>query len=1209
LNNVTYGLGENVKARFVLKSFLVLLLVAMMLFPLNAVVFGGAFKNEDVSGQQDPAWPAQPFLNDTFENDTTGAAPKNWNVVGPDYSFTVDNSAAYAGSKSARFFANSTLTTPVAYRYFEEQKGLTVVAFALKVSDVSEKFAGVEIYVDDDNFNGSNIIFSSNMTIQYREQGNRTVLIRGNCSLNKWYKIEFVMNIPQRFYQIHLDDHLEIVNANFTGSITSVHRFIIRQSSPGNSTVYLDQLTGYGCVRVPDDFPTIQEAVDAAFPGQGVYVSPGRVYFESVVINKTLELIGSDNYGGRAVIDGHFNVSQRGYTNGITINATRSSDPLVSGVQVHGFIIQNSNADGIYVNGSGISIYDNIINNSRGNGIHVAGNMSLVQNNTVSNSVGCGVYLEGSNCTVKQNTINLNLWSVKCESHTKNPARENVIYQNMFIGNTHQSLPESDELLANRWNSSYPYTSDGEGGGNYWSDFCSKDEHSGVNQDQLGADGICDNWRGNQSRGAAYAQDNYPLFLILNTSQRPLQNNVRYADAVTVSGRDLPAVPNQSGFIYVNSTLGDSITYEVFPLTFSGSSWTVTIPAKNYGTEVRYCISVHAQYTVWANSTIYSYHVLDTVGPTITPPPIVRPPQPDVCQVFNVSIVVTEPLRASGVDQVILSYLDSASGTQWNGTMRLGANNTYSILLPKQCDNQTLRVTIYAYDKAGNVNNINFSITINNLANMFLVYNNAPSDDPCNVNFGVLSKGTKSSQSVAVSNSGSENLAWNVSVTKGSSWLTVNQTGGTVLPGGSSTLTMTVDTTTLQEPVDWTGELSLRANGSKQTWTIVVIAKVRWAVVDQSIGTSLAKRGERADLGSTQNYSYHVVWGQDSSDIVGGNLTIAKAGTIPINGTGWANWNYNVPSSMNAADISFPVSNANLIYVDHIDQTTSKTYIVSGPGAIVQKAPVLDTIWDRINVTISIPRSRIDVGTDANPMIDASYEFDGKHFPGAIWLSPTFHDDVGMHNITAIRIEDPSYNLTAFKSNMAQCIWDRIRILGGGVSSPTANIGESRTFWVIATYEYDNKMLKGGLPSAVRMGQLFVNVSDDVNIKMPMNWSSENDRWECTVAFDSSGTRTFIVSGVDDYQYNLTETRDSVGPQSITWEPTVGYWWTPQTAQPKPTNESTMITWQQNQLVSPETAPQFSIMILGVMLVACVSVIILWTIGTKSSRKKHGSRA
>jgi parallel beta-helix repeat protein len=222
-----------------------------------------------------------------------------------------------------------------------------------------------------------------------------------------------------------LDDCLEIRNANFTGPTDHVRRLAIRESSKfGNSTAYIDQVIGYDCIRVPEDFPTIQQGIDAAAPGQGVYVSPDRTYFESIVINKTLELIGG-NDSMHAVIDGHFNSAQA--LNGISIVGPNATD-----IQVHGFIIRNSDADGIFLSGSSIRIYDNVVDNSRGDGVHVAGPKNSVQNNTVTRSLKCGVYLESSNCTVKQNIIRLNLWGVRCENDTK--TKDNIIYQNLFVG-------------------------------------------------------------------------------------------------------------------------------------------------------------------------------------------------------------------------------------------------------------------------------------------------------------------------------------------------------------------------------------------------------------------------------------------------------------------------------------------------------------------------------------------------------------------------------------------------------------------------------------------------------------------------------------------------------------------------------------------------------------------------------------------------------
>lgn len=55
-------------------------------------------------------------------------------------------------------------------------------------------------------------------------------------------------------------------------------------------------------IRVPTDYPTIQEAINAANPGNTIYVYNGT-YYENVVVNKTVSLVGEDRYN--TVIDGN----------------------------------------------------------------------------------------------------------------------------------------------------------------------------------------------------------------------------------------------------------------------------------------------------------------------------------------------------------------------------------------------------------------------------------------------------------------------------------------------------------------------------------------------------------------------------------------------------------------------------------------------------------------------------------------------------------------------------------------------------------------------------------------------------------------------------------------------------------------------------------------------------------------------------------------
>ncbi|UCE37622.1 MAG: right-handed parallel beta-helix repeat-containing protein [Thermoplasmata archaeon] len=163
-------------------------------------------------------------------------------------------------------------------------------------------------------------------------------------------------------------------------------------------------------IIVPDDYTTIQEAIDAANPGDEIYVRENPIpYNEELIINKTVTLVGQDMYttiiNASGIVDG----------SGTVIHIT-ANDVLIQGFTVTGgdcgiycdntnwtkigyCTISKNNDYGIYMDTTNNDIIEsNIISN----------------NNLDSDSEGFGIYaLDSSAKGVWGNTISYNEVGVK----------------------------------------------------------------------------------------------------------------------------------------------------------------------------------------------------------------------------------------------------------------------------------------------------------------------------------------------------------------------------------------------------------------------------------------------------------------------------------------------------------------------------------------------------------------------------------------------------------------------------------------------------------------------------------------------------------------------------------------------------------------------------------------------------------------------------
>jgi nitrous oxidase accessory protein len=230
-------------------------------------------------------------------------------------------------------------------------------------------------------------------------------------------------------------------------------------------------------IKVPDDFRSIQEAVDEAQEGDTVEVYPGT-YLEHILVNKSVSVSGTS--GENVVVDGG--------------GAGAAFSVVGSNIHVAQFTIRNSYT-GIYVKGSNLcsvsgiwvedcnygirvsdssncTILENRVEESYpGYGINAnASHSILIENNSVSKNHFDGIgLLRSSNCTVKGNTVSDNeLYGIWIDASSMNT----IFYNNIF----RNGKQASSNTAANRWSADLK--------GNYWGDY------RGV--DRLGQDGIGD---------------------------------------------------------------------------------------------------------------------------------------------------------------------------------------------------------------------------------------------------------------------------------------------------------------------------------------------------------------------------------------------------------------------------------------------------------------------------------------------------------------------------------------------------------------------------------------------------------------------------------------------------------------------------------------------------------------------------------------------
>jgi parallel beta-helix repeat protein len=250
-------------------------------------------------------------------------------------------------------------------------------------------------------------------------------------------------------------------------------------------------------IIVPDNYTTIQEAINKASSGATIFVRKGT-YYEHLVINKTITLVGEDS--NSTVIDGYEtdNVIHI-RANNVTV---KSFTVRNSGIYLYGILVDHSTGN--------VIINNKVIYNYEGIGLLYSNGNVVCDNTILSNYDGIDLYYSSSN-VVSGNTIFLsNYDGIDLYYSSSNVVSGNVILHNnlagmslyysssnVVCGNTILSnYPGIDLALLSSYNIIYHnnfnntdqvwsestnvWNYDDEG--NYWSDYTGQD----LNKDGIG---------------------------------------------------------------------------------------------------------------------------------------------------------------------------------------------------------------------------------------------------------------------------------------------------------------------------------------------------------------------------------------------------------------------------------------------------------------------------------------------------------------------------------------------------------------------------------------------------------------------------------------------------------------------------------------------------------------------------------------------------
>jgi parallel beta-helix repeat protein len=292
-------------------------------------------------------------------------------------------------------------------------------------------------------------------------------------------------------------------------------------------------------IHVPTDYPTIQDAINHATSGDTIFVHK-ETYYENVVINKSISLIGEDRNltiidgggtgnvihlesgdvyisgftiqnGGKGLYDSGIFIDHASDNNNISHNTIANSsngiclsyslrstifDNTVSNCK-YGISLYSSNNNEIYGNNAldnkyGIALYSS--NNNRIYGNNASSNMingiyiHLSSNNQISSNIASlngydGISLDFSdNNVISDNMASRSDYGIRLSSSSNNLISGNTATYNYYGIYVHSSS-DNNTIYHNNFNNTDQVWSDSlniwndANEGNYWSDYTGQDKN------------------------------------------------------------------------------------------------------------------------------------------------------------------------------------------------------------------------------------------------------------------------------------------------------------------------------------------------------------------------------------------------------------------------------------------------------------------------------------------------------------------------------------------------------------------------------------------------------------------------------------------------------------------------------------------------------------------------------------------------------------